>query len=87
MGSVIDILIILGVIVIVAVVVWFLLAKLQLPEPAGTIVQVVVVIVVAVLAIGFLLSFLGGGGRLSLGKRADSTPTVFAAVPTMHLTR
>lgn len=51
----------LGIIVILIVVVWFLLTQINLPEPIGKIVMIVIVIFVAVIAIGLLLQ-LGGHG-------------------------
>lgn len=58
-----DLLVTLAILVILVLVAWFLLSKLALPEPAGTIVQIVVVILVAAIAINFLLG-LGHGGSL-----------------------
>lgn len=49
----------LAVIVIVAVVVWFLLTKIALPEPVGTIIQIAIVVIVAIVAISALLNFGG----------------------------
>ena len=56
----------LGVIVILIVVVWFLLTQISLPEPIGKIVMIVIVIFVAVIAIGLLLQLGGHGGGLHL---------------------
>lgn len=55
-----DLLVWLAILVILILVAWFLLAKLSLPEPAGTIIQIVVVIVVALVAINFLLEISHG---------------------------
>lgn len=57
-----EILIYFAILVIVLVVLWYLLQQLPLPEPAGKIVMICIVVVVAVTAIGFLLQFAGGGG-------------------------
>lgn len=65
-----DLIIYLGVIVILALVVWFLLSKISLPEPAGTIIQVAVVVIVAVIVVGMLLSLRGGGLRLGSADSA-----------------
>lgn len=62
----IDILVWLAIIVIVCLVLWFLLSKLALPEPAGTIVQIAIVILVAVVVIGFLLNVGGHANMLRL---------------------
>jgi hypothetical protein len=59
-----DILVTLAVIVIVVLVVWFLLSQLSLPEPIGKIVNIALVVIVAVVVIGVLLSFRGGHFRL-----------------------
>ena len=57
-----ELLVWFAVLVIVVVVLWWLLQQLPLPEPAGRIIQIVIVVIVAVIAIGFLLQFAGGGG-------------------------
>ena len=54
-----DILIYLAILIIIVLVVWFLLSKINLPEPAGTIIQIAIVVVVAVVVIGFLMQFQG----------------------------
>lgn len=59
-----DILIYLAVIVIIVLVVWFLLQKIALPEPAGTIIQIAIVVIVAVVVIGFLLQMVGHIGGI-----------------------
>jgi hypothetical protein len=56
-----EILIYLAVIVIVVLVVWFLLSQLALPEPIGKIVNIALVVIVAIVVIGILLQFGGGG--------------------------
>lgn len=57
-----DILIWFAVLVIVIVVLWYLLSQLPLPEPAGQIIRIALVVIVAVVVIGFLLQFSGSGG-------------------------
>lgn len=52
--------------VIAVVLIWYLLQQLPLPEPAGRIIQIAIVVVVAVVVIGFLLQFAGGHGGLRL---------------------
>lgn len=59
-----DIIIWFAVLVIVVVLLWWLLQQLPLPEPAGKFIQIAIVVVVAVIVIGFLLSFASGGFRL-----------------------
>lgn len=54
----------LAIIVIVILVVWFLLSKISLPEPAGTIIQIAIVVFVAIVVIGFLLQAGSGGLHL-----------------------
>ena len=56
-----DILVYLAILIIVILVVWYLLQKINLPEPAGTIIQIAIVVIVAVVVIGLLLQFTGGG--------------------------
>lgn len=57
-----SLLIYLAIIVILIVVAWYLLSKVALPEPAGTIIQIAIVVIVAVVVIGILLQFAGHGG-------------------------
>lgn len=64
--TLIDLVIWLGVIAIVVIVGWFLLSQMQLPEPIRRILIVAAVIVVAVLAIVFLLQFAGTGGHITI---------------------
>ena len=54
--------VVLGIIAIVCVVGWFLLGKMQVPEPVRNIIVIVIVVVIAVVAILFLLRLLHGGG-------------------------
>lgn len=66
----IDILIMLGVLAIFCVVAWFVLSQMNLPEPIRQIIVIILVIVAGVLAIGFLLSFQGGGSFRLRGDAA-----------------
>ncbi len=62
----IDLLVYLAVAIIVFLVVWWLLQQLSLPEPLAKIVTIVLVVVGAVIAIGFLLHFAGVGPPMRL---------------------
>lgn len=59
-----DIIIWLGIAVIVILVVWYLIKQVPLPGPANQIVEIAIVIIVAAVVIGFLLSFSGDGFKL-----------------------
>jgi len=59
-----EILIFFAVLVIVVCVLWYLLQQLPLPEPAGKFIQIAIVVVVAIVVIGFLMQFSGGGFKL-----------------------
>lgn len=61
-----SILVTFAIFVIIIVVLWYLLSQLPLPEPAGRIIQIALVVIVAVVVIGFLLQFAGSGGHISL---------------------
>lgn len=62
----IELLIGFAVFVIVVVVLWWLLTQLPLPEPAGQIIRIAVVVLVAVVVIAFLLQ--GGVGGLRVPR-------------------
>ena len=55
----ISLLIYLAVLAIVVILVWWLLAQLPLPEPAGKIIRIGLVVIVAVVCIAILLDFAG----------------------------
>jgi len=55
----IDLLVWLAVFVIVAVVIWWVLSQLSLPEPLQKIVLIVVVVIGAIILISLLLNFTG----------------------------
>lgn len=57
-----DLLVYLAVLVIIVAVVWWLLAQLGVPEPAGKIIRIVVVVLVALVAINLLLQATGHTG-------------------------
>ena len=63
----IDILIYLAVFVIVAIVIWYVLSQLPLPEPLNRIVMIVVVVIGAIILIMILLSITGHGPPLRIG--------------------
>lgn len=54
----------LTVLVIVVILLFWLLQQIPLPEPAAQIVKIVLVVVVALAAIGFLLRFAGHGSYI-----------------------
>ncbi len=56
----IDLLIYLGIIVVLCIAAWYVLTQLNLPEPVGKMVTIAIVIVVAVVIVGILLSLKGG---------------------------
>lgn len=58
----IDILVYLAIFVIVAIVIWYLLSQLPLPEPLNKIILIVVVVVGTVILIALLLGLTGHGG-------------------------
>lgn len=63
-----ELLVWLAVIVIVAIVAWWLINQIGLPEPAQKIITIVFVVVLAVLLISVLLGLTGvGGGGINLG--------------------
>jgi len=64
-GTLIELLILLGVLAIVITAAWFILQQMQLPEPIHRIVVIVLVVIVAVLAVILLLRL--PGGKIGLG--------------------
>ena len=58
----IDLLIYLAIIVILAIVIWWVLSQVPLPEPLKQILMIVIVVIGAVILIGLLLNFTGHGG-------------------------
>lgn len=64
----IDLIVYLAVFVIVAVLIWWILQQLPLPEPIGKIVLIVFVVVAAVVLITILLRLTGQGGLLVLPR-------------------
>ena len=61
-----DLLVYLAVFVIVAILIWWLLQQISLPEPIGKILMIVFVVIAVVVLIGFLLSVTGHGPSLRL---------------------
>ena len=61
-----SLLITFAIFVIIIVVLWYLLSQLPLPEPAGKIIQIAIVVIVAVVVIGFLMQYAGSGGHLGM---------------------
>jgi len=55
----IDILVFVAIFVIVAVVIWWILSQLVLPEPIRKIILIVFVVIAAIFAIALLLNFTG----------------------------
>lgn len=63
-----DLLVYLAVFIILAVLIWWLLQQVTLPEPLNKIVMIVFVVICAIVLIGFLLNVTGHGGALRLGR-------------------
>lgn len=61
-----DILVYLAVFIILAILIWWLLQQVSLPEPLARIVTIVFVVICAVVLIGFLLNVTGTGPGLRL---------------------
>lgn len=59
----VDLMIYAAIVVIVVLVVWYLLSKVNLPGPAGTAIEITVVVIVACVCIAALLAF-GGHSQL-----------------------
>lgn len=62
----IDLIVYLAVFAIVAVLIWWILQQLPLPEPVGKIVMIVFVVVAVVVLITLLLRLTGHSGGISL---------------------
>lgn len=58
----IDLLVYLAAFVIIAIVIWYVLSQLTLPEPLNKIVMIVLVVIGAIILIGLLFSLTGHGG-------------------------
>lgn len=61
-----DILVYLAIFVIAIIVIWWLLQQVTLPEPLGKIVTIAIVVIGAVVLIGFLMQMTGVGPPLRL---------------------
>lgn len=57
----IELLVWVAVLAIVIILIWWILTQLPLPDPARKIISIVLVVVVAIIAIGLLLNFAGMG--------------------------
>lgn len=57
----IDLLVYLAVFVIIAILIWWVLSQIPLPEPLGKILIIVVVVIGAIILINILLNFAGHG--------------------------
>lgn len=62
----IDLLVYLAVFVILAILIWWILSQLPLPEPLGKILTIVVVVIGAIILIALLLRFAGLGTGIPL---------------------
>ncbi len=62
----IDILIYLAIIVVFIIAAWYVLSQLNLPEPVGKMVTILLVVLGAVIVIALLLSLKGGHLGISL---------------------
>lgn len=67
-GTLIDLLILVGVLAIAVVAIWFVLNQLSLPEPVNKIIMICLVVLIAVIAIILLLRLGGGGGGRLLSE-------------------
>lgn len=61
-----DILVYLAIFVILAVLIWWLLSQLTLPEPLNKIVTIVFVVICVIVLVGFMLHFTGIGPPMRL---------------------
>lgn len=61
-----DILVYLAIFIILAIVIWWLLSQISLPEPLAKIVTIVFVVICAVVLIGFLMQVTGVGPPLRI---------------------
>lgn len=61
-----DLLVYLAIFIICAILIWWLLSQLSLPEPVNKILLIVFVVVCAVILIGFLLQITGSGPPLRM---------------------
>ncbi len=62
----IDLLVYLAIIVILAIVIWWVLSQVPLPEPLKQILMIVIVVIGAIVLIALLLNFAHGGLSLHL---------------------
>ena len=62
----IELLLYLAVFVILAILIWWILSQLPLPEPLGKILTIVFVVIGAIILITLLVNFVHGGMSLRL---------------------
>lgn len=79
--TLVDFLVWVGVIAIVAVALWALLSQMTLPDPIKKIVTIVGIVLVAIVAIAFLLSMRGGHFSLSWLLPIDAIPRWLPPAP------
>ncbi len=63
-----DILVYLAIFIILAILVWWLLQQVTLPEPLGKIITIVFVVICVVVLIGLLMQVTGVGPPLRIGR-------------------
>lgn len=61
-----DILVYLAIFIILAILIWWLLQQVSLPEPLGKIVTIVFVVICAVILIGMMMQVTGVGPPLRI---------------------
>ena len=62
----IEMLVWVAVLAIVVILIWWILSQLPLPDPARKIITIVLVVVVAIIAIGLLMNLAGMGPPLRM---------------------
>ena len=62
----IELLVWVAVLAIVIILIWWILTQLPLPDPARKIITIVLVVVVAIIAIGLLMNLAGMGPPLRM---------------------
>ena len=62
----IELLVWVAVLAIVVILIWWILTQLPLPDPARKIITIVLVVVVAIIAIGLLMNLAGMGPPLRM---------------------
>lgn len=80
MGTLIDLLVLFGILAIVIIAVWFIMTQISLPEPIQKIVLIVAVVAAAVVACILLIQLAGKGGGRLLWLPTSEPNRAFAAV-------